>query len=121
MAVYYILTIIANAISIVVFHNSINITELSAIPLILMVLMIFQANYFKNDKVENGFRTAYLSNLTDKEENTRNIMISGFMIACLPAMFPFIVFFSSGVKLLSVLVYLISFVGGAVLYRFKNR
>ena len=69
MIVYYSITILANIIAVFIFHKNINISALSIIPLILIALMIFQAYFFKKEKVENGFRTTYRSNLTDNEEN----------------------------------------------------
>lgn len=69
MVIYYCITIVTNIVAAIVFHKSINVTGLSIIPLFLIAWMIFQAFIFKNEKVENGFRTAYGSSLTDDEEN----------------------------------------------------
>ena len=70
MPIYYCVTIIANIVAAFVFYKSINITVLSAIPLFLIALMVFQALFFKNEKVENGFRTNYSSNLSSDEEKS---------------------------------------------------
>ena len=121
MIIYYCITIIANIIAAIVFHKSINITVLSAMPLFLIVLMIFQALLFKNEKVENGFRTAYGSNLTADEENKLLSSGSSFLFATIPWMIPFVLFFPAIVKVLSVLVYIIGLVGGLILYRIKNK
>ena len=45
---------------------------------------------------------------------------SVFIFATVPWMIPFIVFFSSPIKLLSIVVYLFGLIGGFVLYRIKN-
>ena len=121
MVIYYCITILANIVATIVFHKSINISVLSAMPLFLIALMIFQAHIFKNEKVENGFRTAYGSNLTADEEN--KILDSGstFLFATIPWMIPFILFFPAIVKVLSILVYIIGLVGGLILYRIKNK
>ena len=121
MVIYYCITILANIVATIVFHKSINISVLSAMPLFLIALMIFQAHIFKNEKVENGFRTAYGSNLTADEEN--KILDSGstFLFATIPWIIPFIFFFPSFVKILSVLVYIIGLIGGLILYRIKNK
>ena len=90
-------------------------------PLFLIALMIFQALLFKNEKVENGFRTAYGSNLTADEENKMLDSGSTFLFATIPWMIPFILFFPSIVKALSILIYIIGLVGGLTLYRIKNK
>lgn len=121
MIVYYSITILANIIAIFIFYKNINISALSIIPLILIALMIFQAYFFKKEKVENGFRTTYRSNLTDNEENNMLNSASTFLLATIPWITPFIFFFPSFVKILSVLVYIVGLIGGLILYRIKNK
>ena len=121
MIVYYSITILANIIAIFIFHKNINISALSIIPLILIALMIFQAYFFKKEKAENGFRTTYRSNLTDNEENNMLNSASTFLLATIPWIIPFIFFFPSFVKILSVLVYIVGLIGGLILYRIKNK
>ena len=121
MIIYYCITIIANIVAATVFHKSINITVLSAMPLFLSALMIYQAHIIKNEKVENGFRTTYGSNLTTDEENKMLNSGSSFLLATIPWMIPFILFFPSSVKVLSVLVYIVGLIGGLILYRIKNK
>lgn len=121
MLIYYCITIIANLIAIIAFYKNINITGLSIVPLFLIALMIFQALMFKHEKVENGFRTKYGSNLTADEENDMQSVGSKFLYATIPWMIPFIVFFTSPIKLISVLVYIIGFTGGSLLYVLKNK
>ena len=121
MIIYYCITILANIAAIFIFHKNINISALSIIPLILIALMIFQAYFFKKEKVENVFRTTYRSNLTDNEENNMLNSASTFLLATIPWMIPFIFFFPSFVKILSVLVYIVGLIGGLILYRIKNK
>ena len=121
MLIYYCIAIIANVVAIIAFYKNINITGLSIVPIFLIALMIFQALMFKHEKVENGFRTKYGSNLTADEENAMQSVGSKFLYATIPWMIPFIVFFSSPIKLFSVLVYIIGFIGGSVLYVLKNK
>jgi len=121
MLIYYCIAIIANVVAIIAFYKNINITGLSVVPIFLIALMIFQALMFKHEKVENGFRTKYGSNLTADEENAMQSVGSKFLYATIPWMIPFIVFFSSPIKLISVLVYIIGFIGGSVLYVLKNK
>lgn len=121
MIIYYSITILANIIAIFIFHKNINISALSIIPLILITLMIFQAYFFKKEKVENGFRTTYRSNLTDNEENNMLNSASTFLLATIPWMITFIFFFPSFVKIFSVLIYIVGLIGGFVIYRIKNK
>ena len=121
MIIYYCITIIANIVATIVFHKSINVTVLSVMPLFLIALMIFQALLFKNEKVENGFRTTYGSNLTADEENKMLDSGSSFLLATIPWMIPFILFFPSIVKVISILIYIVGLVGGLILYRIRNK
>ena len=121
MLIYYCITILANIAAISIFYKHINVSALSIVPLFLIALMIFQALLFKNEKVENGFRTAYGSNLTADEENKMLSSGSSFLFATIPWMIPFILFFPSFVKVLSLLVYIIGLIGGLLLYRIKNK
>ena len=121
MVIYYCITILANIAAIPIFYKYINISALSIVPLFLIALMIFQEILFKYEKVENGFRTAYGSNLTADEENKMLDSGSTFLFATIPWMIPFILFFPAIVKVLSVLVYIIGLVGGLILYRIKNK
>ena len=121
MVIYYCITILANIAAIPIFFEYVNISALSIVPLFLIALMIFQALLFKNEKVENGFRTAYGSNLTADEENKLLCSGSSFLFATIPWMIPFVLFFPAIVKVLSILVYIIGLVGGLILYRIKNK
>ena len=121
MTVYYLITIIANIAAAVLFHDHINFTAMSIIPLFLILLMLFQGFYFKNEKTENGFRTTYGSNLTTEEENRMFAYGSRALFAAIPLEIPFILFFPSFVKVLSILVYIVGLVGGLLLYRIKNK
>lgn len=121
MCIYYCITILANIVSVIIFYESINITAMSALPLALIALMIFQAVMLKNEKAESGFKTAYASNLTPDEENAMSSSGSTFLLAAIPLMIPFIIFFSSAVKALSIIVYIGSLLGGGIFYRLKNK
>ena len=121
MVIYFCITILANIAAIPIFYKYINISVLSFVPLFLIVLMIFQAHIFKNEKVENGFRTTYGSNLTADEENNLLGNGSSFLFATIPWMIPFVLFFPAIVKVLSILIYIIGLVGGLILYRIKNK
>ena len=121
MIIYYYVTVLTNIAAIFIFFKNINITVLSIIPIMLISLMMFQAKFFKSERIENGFGTAYGSNLTADEENKMLDSGSSFLLATIPWMIPFILFFPSIVKVLSILVYIIGLVGGLILYRIKNK
>ena len=121
MIIYYCITILANIVAIFIFRKSISISALSILPLFLIALMIFQALFFKNEKVENGFRTAHGSDLTADEENRMLSYTSSFLFAAIPWIIPFLLFFSPIIKILSVLVYLIGLIGGPITFQIKNK
>lgn len=120
MRVYYALTILVNIAAAVFLHDHINISEMSLIPLILIALMIFQAQFFKKEKTENGFRTAYGSPLTAEEENELSESASVYIFAAIPLMIPFVLFFPPLVKTLSVLLYIGSFMLTSLVFRIKR-
>lgn len=121
MIIYYCITIIANIVAAIVFHKSINVTGLSVMPLFLIALMIFQSLIFKNEKVENGFRTAYGSNLTADEEN--KMLGSGSSILYRRDSVDDTVCFLLPIicKSSFYLGLYIGLVGGLLLYRIKNK
>jgi len=121
MFVYYCIAISANILAAIIFNKNINITKLSIIPIILIVLMIFQTMFLKNEKTEEDSWTAYGSNLTADEENQMRSIISDLLSVTIPCIIPFIIFFSSSIKALSIIVYIFGLVGGVVLYRLKNK
>ena len=121
MLTYFCITVVANIVAALIFYKSINISAMSIVPLFLITLMIFQAHVFKNEKIENGFRTVYGSNLTADEENGMMESGANFMLCTVPFMIPFILFFPSLIKALSVLIYLFGLLGGLLIYRFKNK
>lgn len=121
MVVYYCITIIANIIAVIIFHKNINISAMSVMPAFLIALMIFQGMIFKREKVENGFRTKYGGDLTADEENSMFSVGSRFLFATIPWMIPFVIFFSSFIKALSIIVYFVGLCGGLFIYRIKNK
>ncbi|MBQ8746786.1 MAG: hypothetical protein IJZ08_02840 [Clostridia bacterium] len=114
------MTILVNIAAAVFLHDHINISEMSLIPLILIALMIFQAQFFKKEKTENGFRTAYGSPLTAEEENELSESASVYIFAAIPLMIPFVLFFPPLVKTLSVLLYIGSFMLTSLVFRIKR-
>lgn len=121
MTIYYFVTGIADLIAVIAFYKCINITELSILPLFFIALILFQAAIFKKEKWEKGFRTRYGSDFTEEEENAMSDFAATALYAAIPLMIPFIFFFPSAIKFLSVLIYLIALIAGIFTYRIKNK
>lgn len=121
MILYFCLMLIGNIIIAIICHQNITITAFSLIPLLLIGIMIFQAHYFKSDEAKNSFGTAYHSGFTHKEEGEMSVMASKTILGTIPFMIPFILFFPAPIKACSIIVYLVSFGIGPVVFRIKNR
>ena len=121
MIIYYCITIFINIVFSIIFRNYINITHLSLIPLICIGLMIFQVAFFKTHKIESGFKTNYGSDFTVEEENKMQKNVANFILVIIPLMIPFIFFFPSFVKAFSIILYIVSLLGGIIIFKFKNK
>ena len=118
--IYYIVTLGLNLVGILVFHENLNLVFNSVIPLFVIGLSIFQIGYFSKHPHKKDFNTNNNSDLTEEEwEKMTSYMISSYHLF-IPLMLPFVWFFSSGVKLLSILVFLMAFVGGMLFYRLRH-
>lgn len=118
---YYGATVATNVACAILFHEHIHISDLSVIPLFLIALMLFQANYFVKDIPDKGFATNYGGGYTHEEKAVLLQYASKTLIGTVPLLFPFILFFPNATKVLSVVVYIAGFVTGPVVYRFKHR
>lgn len=119
--VYYILAVGANIVSFFVFSNYINISVMSIIPLILIVLAVFQSVYFNKQSENNDFNTAYGSGFTENEQAQLSKYTSKTLLLVIPFIVPFIFYFTSGLKLITILFYVLSLIIGPVVYRIKNK
>lgn len=115
------LSISANVLAAIFLFAHINISTLSIIPLSAMMLMLFQAHYFKNNPSEPESATAYGSGYTRKEETELFQYASKSLILSLPLQIPFVFFFNSWIKLCSVLLYIFALICGPLIYRFKKK
>ena len=121
MLIYCCVAYLINAVCIVIFKSELCFTSLSFIPAFLILLTVFQAFYFKNEKIEEGFQTAHGSVFTAEEQNEmRGFMARSFFII-MPLMLPFVFFFHSGIKLFSLLVYIAGYMAGPIIYQVKNK
>lgn len=121
MRIYYFITFGINIAAAIIFRKSIAVSALSVVPLFLIAMTALQACLFKGVQTEEGYRTNYGSSLTADEENQRNEYVSRFMLAMIPLMIPFVIFFPSPFKLFSLLIYFIGLIGGALIYRAKHK
>jgi len=123
MIIYYIIMVFLNIAAAVMFRKSLNITFLSVIPVFIMVLMLFQANYFKNEKTEKGFSSNFTpaDTYTHEEGETLLQYAARALFIAIPWFIPFILFFPNLVKILSVFLYMISLALGGLIYRIKNK
>lgn len=121
LVIYYGAVILANIVSAIVFHEHLNITLWSAFPAALMLVMIFQVSYFKHDTSEKGFSTAYGSGYTHEEEKNVTRYITNALLYFMPLLVPFILFFTSYAKLISILLYATALIVGSLVYRIKHK
>ena len=121
MKIYYFLTVGLNLGALILFFENISVSHLSLVPVFLIALTILQSFLFKSIRSESGYRTNYGSYLTADEENKRNEYVSKFMLASTPWMVPFIFFFPSPFKLLSIFIHFIGLVGGTLMHRVKHQ
>ena len=121
MILYFCLMLLANAVLAIIFHQSITVTLFSLIPLFLIGIMIFQSVYFKSDDGKHAFSPSYHSGFTHKEVAEMSLVASKALLYAVPLMIPFVLFFSSLIKAVSIIVYLVSFAAGPLVYRIKNK
>ena len=118
---YYIVTLGLNLVCAIAFHERLNLDFNSAVPIFLIGLSIFQAVYFFQNASKKDFNTNNNSDLTEEEwAQMTSYMIASYLIF-IPLMLPFVWFFSSWGKLLSILVFLLAFTGGMIWYRLRHR
>ena len=120
MIFYYIILLAINIVAIVVFRNNVNITAISILPVVLLVLSIFQAIYLHNNRRKKDFNTNNNSPLTEKEWECMTVYMRNAFIICIPLYLPFIFFFDWWTKIISLLIYFIGFTGGTIYYRIKH-
>jgi hypothetical protein len=111
MIIYYCTVIIGWVAALFFLIDYVNITAMSVVPVILIALSLFQASLFKN---EQG--NTYGSNYNEEEKAGLMRYMSVALKLSIPWHIPFICFFNSGFKLISVIVYLFGMFGGTLVY-----
>jgi len=120
MKIYYISVVSFELLFLFLLRNCVNIGYVSVLPLFLMALSAYQAYYFKRNRRKTDFNINNDADLTDEEWGKLSIYMSYFFSYSVPLHIPFVIFFNDYVKLLSLPIYLISFSGGALLFRIKH-
>ncbi len=121
LCIYYGISLVSQIAATVIFHGWLNVTYFSLVPMILVVLMGFQAHFFLAEKQEAGFHTNYGSDMTVHEKSKNGDYVGYSLLVCLPWEFPFVLFFPSGWKLVSLAVYALGLISGGVIFRMRHR
>ncbi len=121
--IYYSVTTIVNIIIAVVFKKHIILSELSFVPVFLLLLSVFEAIFFYNIREKSDFNYNYSLQSYDlaNEEWTvfTKYMMNGFLLS-VPLYIPFIIFFA-WLKLISTLIFLFCFIFSSAAYKLRYR
>ena len=124
ISIYYIVHTVINMTLLIAFRANIIVDFLSVVPVFLIVLMLIQAPMFKVDIHRNSLGdTAYSTGntvrLTDDELEKQYKYTRYSFYGLIPFVFPFIFFFSSYAKLCSIIPYILAYIVGNVIFKFK--
>ena len=124
MSIYYIVHIVINIALLIAFRTNISIDFLSGVPVFLIVLMLIQAPMIKIDMHRNSlgdtsWATGNTVRLTDDELEKQYKYMRYSFYGLIPFVFPFIFFFSSYVKLCSIIPYILAYIVGNVIFKVK--
>lgn len=118
-AIYIMITLAVNIILAVAFNSSLNI---SFIPVLFAVFMIFISIYQQHNRHKGDFNINNFSDLSEKEWENVSVYISRSFIIFTPFNFPLIFFFNIYVKIIiTVCIVILAFIGGPIIYKIKNR
>ncbi len=119
--IYYIATIAINITCVIAFRKHININLESIIPVVLIGLSIFEARFLTNkDNFDKNTQYTSQNTLNDKEKEGMYLCMSRAFLVAVPLFVPFIFFFSKWIKILSVLIMFLTFIGGGLYFRIKH-
>ena len=121
LLLYIILSLIANGIFLFVFRKNIIIGKSSLLPLLLFLLMVFIGinQYYNRGKYD--FNSNNFSECTEEEWEKVSVYIFRSLIIFAFFNIPFIFFFNTYVKILSLFTVYIGFIGGPIYYKIKNK
>ena len=104
----------------VVFYKHIHITSLSVIPLFCMILSLFLAFFWHgNTEKEENYPMPNTETLTNTEYKALAKYCNMAHRLFVPLHVPLLLLFSNGVKLLSLLLFMISLIAGPLMFRIR--
>lgn len=119
--IYYIAAIVINVICVIAFREHININLESIIPVVMIGLSIFEAAYLANDdNFQKNTQYTSQNSLNDKEKEIMYLCMRRAFLVAIPLFIPFIFFFSKWIKILSVLIMFLTFIGGGLSFRIEH-
>ena len=124
ISIYYIVHTVINMALLIAFRANMIVDFLSVVPVFLIVLMLIQAPMFKVDIHRNSlgdttYSTGNTVRLTDDELEKQYEYTRYSFYGLIPFVFPFIFFFSSYAKLCSIIPYILAYIVGNVIFKFK--
>lgn len=124
MPFYIILAVILNAVLTIIYIDHISINASSLIPIAVLMLMLIQSLLmFSNSRTygDTAYSHSSLIRLTDAEEQELYAILRKTLLCLVPLCIPFVLFFSTYVKLLSIMIYFVSFIASGIIFKLKNR
>ena len=123
-SIYYIVHLVVNLVLLVAFRSNIVIDFMSGVPVFLIALMLIQAPLIRVDMHRTSlgdtqYSAVNMVRLTDDELEKQYKYTRYAFYGLIPFVFPFIFFFSSYAKLCSIIPYILAYVVGNVIFRFK--
>lgn len=120
---YILLAVILNIVFLFLFSGNINITTSSLVPVAVIFAMLFQGLIiFSKDSTttDTAYASDDLARLSYTEQSDLYRILRKTFLLSVPFCIPFIFFFKTYVKLLSILVYFLSFILGGIVFKLKN-
>jgi len=118
---YYLISFSITVFFAIVFREHIRITSLSVIPLICMALSVFMSLFNRNQQKESLNYNLNTIELSDHEYAQIAFFSSLPHSLGIPLHLPFILFFTSPIKFLSIVIFLICFILGPLIFRAKHK
>ena len=114
-ALYYAITIVANIVCAIVFHEHWIINAASIGPAFSIAFSVIWAIYLHVEQRGARYKTGF-ADLTPDEWHRLNICTRDAIMFSIPLFIPFIFFFSAWVKVPASVLVIAEFVGGAFLF-----
>ena len=118
--IYYVVSVISVTILAVYNVTQLCINSASIIPIFLIGLSVFQALYFYNNRSKSDFSSGNNSPLSETEWEILSVYMSFSYVFFIPLLLPFVIFFQTPIKALSLIIYGLAFVGGNICFRIKH-